>query len=426
LAFFSKSRATRNPYCQEARRACHFRACLIEFDFEIFQAILIPHPLHYGFARPRLFSGRGVGTSERARIVAVFILLGCAAFSGCGVPGAPQPPSAGIPKFIGDLKAVRKGESVTLTWTTPTDTSDGELIRKPGKMVVERALSTGRETELNFQAISELPLEPALKEERGEQSTANDSLTSVLQSSGNADYAFYEVRAESRRGKSAGLPNRVSVPLVLTPPTPQKVELEAVPAGIGIRWEQGQPAQRQSHISAQYVWRIMRRLEGASDAVMLKQLPAGAGGTEFLDTAIEWEKSYQYWITPVTLWQDGNRKGEVEGDDSPAVSILAHDSFPPATPSGVQAVYSAVPGQPPFIDVTWTANTEADLAGYNVYRHGENEAAVKVNGDLVKTPRFADPNIKAGMKYFYSVSAVDLRGNESGRSEETTETVPKE
>jgi len=30
------------------------------------------------------------------------------------------------------------------------------------------------------------------------------------------------------------------------------------------------------------------------------------------------------------------------------------------------------------------------------------------------------------MKYFYAVSAVDLRGNESGKSEETSETVPKE
>jgi len=354
----------------------------------------------------------------------LFILLGCV--TGCGVPGAPQPPSTGIPKFVGDLKAVRKGDTVTLTWTTPTDTSDGELIRKPGKMVVERALGTGRETEVSFQPISELPLEPALKEERGEQSTAKDSRSGVLQSSVNADYALYQVLAQSRSGKSAGLPNRVSVPLVLTPPTPQKMELDALPAGIRVRWDQGQPAQRQSHVSAQYAWRIMRKLEGPNDAVMLKQLPAGAGGTEFVDTAIEWEKSYQYWITPVTLWQDGNRKGEIEGDDSPAVSILAHDSFPPATPGGVQAVYSAVPGQQAFIDVTWTANSEADLAGYNVYRHAENEAAVKVNGDLVKTPRFADPNVKAGAKYFYSVSAVDLRGNESGRSEETSETVPKE
>jgi fibronectin type 3 domain-containing protein len=126
----------------------------------------------------------------------------------------------------------------------------------------------------------------------------------------------------------------------------------------------------------------------------------------------------------VTLWSDGDRKGEVEGDDSPVIAVLAHDVFPPATPSGVQAVYSTA--ERPFIDITWTPNTESDLAGYNVYRHSGNASPVKINSELVKTPRFADPDIQPGMKYFYSVSAVDLRGNESGRSEETSEAVPKQ
>jgi fibronectin type 3 domain-containing protein len=158
---------------------------------------------------------------------------------------------------------------------------------------------------------------------------------------------------------------------------------------------------------------------------MLRQLNAGDQAMVFVDTGIEWEKNYQYWVTPVTLWSDANAKGEVEGDDSPMATVFAHDAFPPAAPSGVQAVYSAVPERP-FIDVTWRPNTEPDLAGYNVYRRAENEAPVKINSGPVKTPRFADPGIQAGRKYFYSVSAVDLRGNESGRSEETAESVPKE
>jgi hypothetical protein len=91
----------------------------------------------------------------------------------------------------------------------------------------------------------------------------------------------------------------------------------------------------------------------------------------------------------------------------------------------VQAVYSAVAGGS-FIDLTWTPSGEPDLAGYNVFRRMGSEAPVKVNSELVKTPRFADPGIQPGIKYFYSVTAVDLRGNESGKSEETSETAPKE
>jgi hypothetical protein len=325
---------------------------------------------------------------------------------------------------VGDLKAVRKGDAVTLTWTTPTETSDGELIRKPGKMLVQRAVRTGPSSDLVFQTISELPLQPTLKEGRGEQATAKDSLTNLLRS-GGADFAVYMVLAEGHSGKSFGLPNRISVPLVPNLPPPQKVHAKPVPSGVLISWEESGSTASALNPQTQYVYKIMRRLQAAKEPVVVAQVKANDPANNFTDTGIEWEKSYQYWIVPVTLWQDGNRKGEIEGDDSPVVDVLAHDSFPPANPSGVEAVYSAATPNS-FIDITWTANTETDLAGYNVYRHRENEQPVKINSDLVKTPRFADSGIQPGMKYFYSVTGVDVRGNESGKSEETSETVPKD
>jgi fibronectin type 3 domain-containing protein len=41
----------------------------------------------------------------------------------------------------------------------------------------------------------------------------------------------------------------------------------------------------------------------------------------------------------------------------------------------------------------------------------------------VKTPSFRDDKVQMGHEYFYSVSAVDERGNESGRSEEANEAI---
>ncbi|HEX3156426.1 MAG TPA: hypothetical protein VHV32_17490, partial [Candidatus Angelobacter sp.] len=164
----------------------------------------------------------------------LLVLFLAATLLGCGVPGAPLPPSADIPRFVGDLKAVRKGDTVTLTWTTPTETSDGELIRKPGKMLVQRALRTGPSSELQFQTIAEVPLQPTLNEGRGDQATAKDSLANLLHSSG-ADFAVYTVLAEGHNGKSFGLPNRVSVPLVPNLPPP-KISATPVPTGVMIRW----------------------------------------------------------------------------------------------------------------------------------------------------------------------------------------------
>jgi hypothetical protein len=355
---------------------------------------------------------------------AIVFALALSTLLGCGVPGAPLPPSTDIPRFVGDLKAVRKGDTVTLMWTVPTETSDGELIRKPGKMLVQRALSSGASSDLRFQTISELTLHPTLKEGRGEQATAKDILSNIL-NAGTADLAIYAVLAQGHNGKSFGLPNRVSIPLVPNLSPPQKVSASPVPTGIMIRWEESGSAQTTSRSQTQYAYKLMRRLQGAKDPVLVTQLNPGDPAKSFIDTGIEWEKTYEYWIVSLTLWQDGNRKGAIEGEDSPVVDVLAHDSFPPANPSAVQAVFSAAP-QNSFIDITWTANTEPDLAGYNVYRRTGNESAAKINSELVKTPRFPDPGVQPGKKYFYSVTAVDLRGNESGKSEEASEAVPRD
>ena len=89
----------------------------------------------------------------------------------------------------------------------------------------------------------------------------------------------------------------------------------------------------------------------------------------------------------------------------------------------MQAVFSNV-GQKPFIDLTWAPNVEGDLAGYNVFRWVKGVEPKKLNQQLIQTPSYRDENIEPGQAYFYAVSAVDLRGNESPRSTTANETVP--
>jgi len=142
------------------------------------------------------------------------------------------------------------------------------------------------------------------------------------------------------------------------------------------------------------------------------------------DQSFEWEKTYYYRVTTFTVVaQPGKPEVSIEGDDTPEVKVFAHDVFPPAVPSGVQAVFSG-PGQQPFIDLIWAPVTAADLEGYNVYRHEAGGVPVKVNTEPIRMPAFRDVQVVSGKKYFYSVSAMDQRGNESARSEEASESVP--
>lgn len=352
------------------------------------------------------------------RIPAPLICMLVAGLAGCGTPGAPLPPSLGIPKPVGDLHVVRKGETVTLTWSAPTDTTDGVLLRKPGRMLVTRTLA-GRAT-----LVAEVPLQPALNDRQPPAPVTTDSLRNLLESP-PADFAEYRVLSQNHAGRSDKSSNLAAVPLVPTPAAPQRLQAVAVPQGISLTWDQVWPPQNKTHLSTQYMYRIMRRAEDSKAPIQVAQPSAGSEAIGFIDTGIEWQKHYDYWITPVTLWQGTVIKGEIEGDDSPVISVFADDKFPPSIPVNLQAVYSGLAEQP-FIDLTWTPATEPDLAGYNVYRHIGDEAPMKINSELLKTPTFRDAGVKPGVKYFYSVSAVDLRANESARSKEASETVPEE
>ncbi|HLJ88011.1 MAG TPA: hypothetical protein VKZ53_14410 [Candidatus Angelobacter sp.] len=370
------------------------------------------------------------------------IYLGTAALlaaTGCAVPGAPLPPSLNLPKPVHDLHAVRKGATANLSWSTPDETTDGDFIRKPGKMIVNRRLQSNQNdrADTTFRAIDQ-PLPPPLKDGPTRPATFTDDLSSLLHSnspafsspaSGSpADFAVYSVEAANGSGKSAGKSNQVLIPLVPTLPAPAALQVSAVPQGISISWQAESLPQNATHFSVEYAYKITRRQEGAKQATQLQQISANNENFQYIDTTIEWQKHYQYWVTPVTLWQQASgkeSKGQVEGDDSPIVSVYADDVFPPAVPSGLQAVFSGI-AEEPFVDLTWTANSEADLDGYQVYRHTEGAPPARITTAPVKPPAFRDTKTEKGKKYFYSVSAVDQRGNESGKSTEASESIPKD
>lgn len=145
--------------------------------------------------------------------------------------------------------------------------------------------------------------------------------------------------------------------------------------------------------------------------------------TQYRDGNFQFGKTYLYTVREVEPF--GNEP--VESPDSAAAVILAKDVFPPAAPQGVEAV--SVPeanGAPVAIELTWTINTETDLAGYNVYRSDQADMpGQKLNGELLLTPTFRDISVRPGQDYFYRVAAVDQSGNESALSSAVEAQVPE-
>jgi hypothetical protein len=249
-----------------------------------------------------------------------------------------------------------------------------------------------------------------------------DTLPDSLQLQNPLGEATYALEDLNRSGRSAGLSIQVVVPLAPTMPPAASLNAKVTADGVLLSWNAEPPPV--ANPALHYLYRVFRKdSNDEKPEVIAGEVPAS--DSSFLDRNIDWEQHYTYRVAGITqVERAGKEPVEVEGDDSPSVEVFTHDVFPPATPTGLQAVYSGV-GQKPFIDLTWAPNLESDLAGYNVYRHEAGTVAVKINPTPVKTPSYRDTTVAPGRQYFYSVSAVDVHGNESGRSEETSERVPE-
>lgn len=92
------------------------------------------------------------------------------------------------------------------------------------------------------------------------------------------------------------------------------------------------------------------------------------------------------------------------------------DVIPPQKP-----VIRSVKQQEKTLVIEWQPAFEDDLAGYNVFRSEEKSTPQKLNVNLIKdVDFFTDRSVVPGIKYKYSVVAVDSSGNESYRSDEYT------
>jgi len=351
----------------------------------------------------------------------------CLLLSSCAQLGPPLPPSLELPRPPSDLRASRKGNSVTLTWSEPTLTTDRQSIRYLGPTLVCR--STESEITACGNPIATLPAPPATPPKTKQKApsvspppqTSVETLSERDQSDNPEAAITYAVEVLNRNARGAGLSNRAHVPAIRTLPAPADLAAALNDDGVLLTWTSGGEPPSNAGIQCRY--RIYRRDESTGRDAIAGEVPIGAPGpAHFLDAA-EWEKTYLYRITAVSIVSRPGSELQVEGDDSPAVRVVAHDVFPPSVPSGLEAVYSGE-GQKPFIDLVWAPVTSADLAGYNVYRSEANGPAAKLNAELVKSPSYRDSAVVPGRTYVYSVSAVDVRGNESAGSEEASETVP--
>ncbi len=349
---------------------------------------------------------------------------------GCAKTAPPVPPSLELAKPVRDLTATRQGNRVLLRFSLTNHATDGGSFRAWGPVRICRAeFEAKAEPMVNCSTVlaalrgEDLGLKVHQKEDQQVVATFEDTVPAA-RPTGAAATAVYAVEVLNSYGRSAGLGNQVTVPLAPALAAPSEFHAEVVAEGVALTW---QPVALEASIAnVNYEYRIERRdaklgQSGSGDAAasLACVVPLGTG-SRCLDYGTEWEKPVVYAIRVATLLPD---RQVVMGEVSAPIHMLAHDIFPPGVPQGVQAVASGA-GQQVFVDLTWTPDTDADLTGYNVYRREDNGAFTKLNATVVAQPSYRDDEVTGGKKYFYVITALDVRANESAKSEEASETVP--
>lgn len=362
--------------------------------------------------------------------------------AGCGMPGAPLPPSLNLPVPVSDLTAVRTGGLVALTWTMPRKTTDKVLLK--GNISVRVCRNEISSAHCTIAAT--LQLAP------GSDAAFTDTLPPAL-AAGPPRALTYFVELVNRKLRSAGLSNGVEALAGEAPPAIENLTAEMNKDGVLLHWSPA-PAE-----SSPVAIRLMRRLlspaakksDQKSDHGPLAQ-PAepieqtlivesgpnsdhapGASPNTCIDTNIRFGETYEYRAQRVARVTVGGSTLELAGPLSLPLRVDTINVFPPSAPQGLAAVATAGENNSaPAIDLSWLPGTEANLAGYMVYRRelgsdpaAETSAWRRISPEQpVVGPGYHDATVLPSHTYTYSVTAVDQQGHESARSTEASDTVP--
>ncbi len=298
-----------------------------------------------------------------------------------------MPPLLNIPARTRDLEAVQRGRELIVRWTVPDKTTEDMPLKDLGRAVLLAAEDeAGLESGARELAVLEEP-EPGRSVERRLPLNEEPGRRLVL-----------AVKNYSRRGRSEGHSNTVTIEVAAPPPAPARLTARTRADGVALEWDAAHGA------SGYQVFR-----SGPDDGEFARL--ADVEANRYTDREVRWKARYRYFVRPFVR----TATGAAEGADSPVAEVTPEDVFPPSTPGGLQVVVSESAA-----DLSWSLSPEPDTAGYHVWRDGRRLTAAQPLG----APAYTDRAVQRGQTYSYQISAVDALGNESPPSEAVKVTIP--
>lgn len=396
---------------------------------------------------PGIIFGRLAGEGHRCagKVHSVAIFLLCLGVSGCANRRPPKPPTLRLPQPAHGLTAERVGDTVTLRWTTRPKTTDGDAIRGAVTAVVCRDDSPKAPPAV---PVYPVPADPCREVARVTvvpgDSVTRDPLPGRL-TSGSPALIGYRVQLLNDHGHGAEASGPVYALAGRAPGAAGAIALEPRRNAVVVQWKavSGETAAMQvtrtllataaGPVVAKPTRKEERAVGGGSTQVVLVAEGSVAGDDPggMTDRTIRDGDTVMYQaqrVLTVRLAVPTSPAKEtifaLRGEPSPAVTMTFHDVIPPGAPVGLVAVAGGGFGEQLSIDLSWDANPELDVAGYNVYRSDAGSPEFRpMNAAPITGLAYRDAKVEAGRAYRYRVTAVDVRGHESAPGAEISASV---
>lgn len=344
------------------------------------------------------FARRPPGAASPAMLLAIrnprvasCALLGFAAFAGlssCGYVGDTLPPSPHIPKPIADLSAIERGSKIEVHFTLPRYTTDGLLIRQ--FQSVEADIGPDAKPfheDVWLGNVKSLPIDVS----------SDDQTSSIVRQFDVAPWQGQKVaiaiRTSIRKSRWSPVSNLVRLEVV-EPLERPRITVVPTAGGYVVSWPQ----------RAGLKWNIYRRTPSFQKNPVLL---ATVDSSPFLDSTSQFDTSYEY--SAVATRETSALVAESE--PSEPVPVDKPDVYPPSVPASIAVIAGAS-----SIEVTWERSPESKLKGYYLWR-AVGDGPFERLPDLLVAPAYSDRDVTPGKRYRYAVSAIDQKGNESGKSQ---------
>ncbi len=339
-----------------------------------------------------------------APVCFVFLVTVTILLSGCGKKTPPVPPQTVLPAPIQDLRYELTEKGVTLKWTYPARTVQGErLPYRIKEFEVYRAVLPEKDYCPDCPITFEPPV--SIKAEPSETDKTVSFTEALLRP--NHRYV-YEVRSKAGWYVTSNASNTVSFFWGTPPGEPSDLKIEAGDRSVGLSWQPPHTYIDGASISEPLFYQVYRALPNEDFLPVGEIVPE----TTYTDNTVRIGIEYSYRVRAVRTINDT----KIAGPPSSIQSGVPKDLAAPPVPQNITVVRGEE-----GVKIFWQAVSAPDLAGYRIYRRASNTEVMQFVGEVgPSTLTFIDKKPLTGSAFwYYSVTSFDAATppNESGFSE---------